>query len=121
MWLPAASHEEALAMAKDALDGCLEVDISHGNAIPPPAYEGGVPRLRGKPYRPVATASGTPGRAEPDRHSPAARPVVPGVPAPRKPSESEPDGEDAGKDRPCLRTGTEHLAVEKDKPDNHNL
>ena len=37
------SHEEALAMAKEALDGCLEVDVSHGNAIPPPAYDGGHP------------------------------------------------------------------------------
>ena len=37
------THEEALAMAKDALDGCLEVDISHGNSIPPPAYTGGYP------------------------------------------------------------------------------
>jgi len=32
------TKEEALAMAKEALDGCLEVDISHGNEIPPPAY-----------------------------------------------------------------------------------
>jgi antitoxin HicB len=37
------THEEALAMAKEALDGCLEVDISHGNAVPPPAYAGGYP------------------------------------------------------------------------------
>jgi len=37
------SHKEALAMAKEALDGCLEVDISHGNEIPPPAYSGGYP------------------------------------------------------------------------------
>ena len=37
------THEEALAMAKDALDGCLEVDISHGNAVPPPAYSEGYP------------------------------------------------------------------------------
>ena len=37
------TQEEALAMAKEALDGCLEVDISHGNAIPPPAYTGGYP------------------------------------------------------------------------------
>jgi antitoxin HicB len=37
------SHSEALTMAKDALDGCLEVDISHGNVIPPPAYTGGYP------------------------------------------------------------------------------
>jgi antitoxin HicB len=35
------SHEEALAMAKEALDGCLEADISQGNAIPPPAFAGG--------------------------------------------------------------------------------
>ena len=37
------THEEALAMAKEALDGCLEVDISHGNEIPPPAYKKGYP------------------------------------------------------------------------------
>jgi antitoxin HicB len=37
------THDEALAMAKDALDGCLEVDISCGNAIPPPVYAGGYP------------------------------------------------------------------------------
>jgi antitoxin HicB len=37
------SHEEALAMAKEALDGCLEADISQGNIIPPPAYTEGYP------------------------------------------------------------------------------
>jgi antitoxin HicB len=37
------SHEEALAMAKEALDGCLEADISRGNAIPPPANKKGYP------------------------------------------------------------------------------
>jgi len=37
------THEEALAMAKEALDGCLEVDISHGNEIPPPSYTNGYP------------------------------------------------------------------------------
>jgi antitoxin HicB len=37
------TQEEALAMAKEALDGCLEVDISHGNAIPAPAFTGGFP------------------------------------------------------------------------------
>jgi antitoxin HicB len=37
------THEEALAMAKDALDGCLEVDISQGNSVPPPSYSGGHP------------------------------------------------------------------------------
>jgi antitoxin HicB len=37
------SHEEALAMAKEALDGCLEADISQGNAIPPPVYKAGYP------------------------------------------------------------------------------
>ena len=35
------SHEEALAMAKEALDGCLAVDISRGNSIPPPAHKDG--------------------------------------------------------------------------------
>jgi antitoxin HicB len=37
------SHEEALAMAKEALDGCLEADISQGNPIPPPGYKDGYP------------------------------------------------------------------------------
>jgi antitoxin HicB len=37
------SKEEALAMAKEALDGCLESDISRGLLIPPPAYKGGYP------------------------------------------------------------------------------
>ncbi|MCL2139623.1 MAG: type II toxin-antitoxin system HicB family antitoxin, partial [Treponema sp.] len=37
------THEEALAMAKDALDGCLEVDIAHGNTIPEPSYKKGYP------------------------------------------------------------------------------
>jgi antitoxin HicB len=37
------SREEALAMAKEALDGCLEADISQGNAIPSPVYKEGYP------------------------------------------------------------------------------
>jgi antitoxin HicB len=37
------THEEALAMAKEALEGCLEAEIVHGNEIPPPAYTGGYP------------------------------------------------------------------------------
>jgi antitoxin HicB len=37
------SQDEALAMAKEALDGCLEADISQGNEIPPPAFTGGYP------------------------------------------------------------------------------
>ena len=37
------THEEALAMAKEALEGCLESDISHGNEIPPPVYAEGYP------------------------------------------------------------------------------
>jgi antitoxin HicB len=39
------SHEEALAMAKEALDGCLESDVAHGREIPPPAFTGGYPVL----------------------------------------------------------------------------
>ncbi|WP_461245867.1 helix-turn-helix domain-containing protein [Treponema sp. R6D11] len=35
------THEETLAMAKEALEGCLESDISHGNEIPPPSYTEG--------------------------------------------------------------------------------
>jgi len=37
------TKEEALAMAKDALDGCLEVDVSQGNSIPPPTFTDGHP------------------------------------------------------------------------------
>jgi antitoxin HicB len=37
------SHEEALAMAKEALDVCLESDISHGRDIPKPAFSKGFP------------------------------------------------------------------------------
>ena len=37
------SQEEALAMAKEALDGCLEADISMGYDIPSPAFSDGYP------------------------------------------------------------------------------
>jgi antitoxin HicB len=37
------SRDEALAMAKEALDGCLEADISQGNSIPQPVYQNGYP------------------------------------------------------------------------------
>jgi hypothetical protein len=37
------TEDEALVTAKEALEGCLEVDISHGNEIPPPAYKKGFP------------------------------------------------------------------------------
>jgi antitoxin HicB len=37
------SHEEALAMAKDALDGVLSVDIAQGKDIPSPQFAGGYP------------------------------------------------------------------------------
>ena len=37
------SQEEALAMAKEALEGCLESDISRGLPIPPPVYKKGFP------------------------------------------------------------------------------
>jgi len=37
------THEEALAMAKEALEGCLECDIARGRAVPVPAYSGGYP------------------------------------------------------------------------------
>jgi antitoxin HicB len=35
------SKAEALAMAKEALDGCLEADISQGNTIPKPSFKKG--------------------------------------------------------------------------------
>ncbi|MCL2791450.1 MAG: type II toxin-antitoxin system HicB family antitoxin [Desulfobulbus sp.] len=37
------SHEEALAMAKEALDGILAADISQGLEIPSPTFNGGYP------------------------------------------------------------------------------
>jgi antitoxin HicB len=37
------TQDEALAMAKEALDGCLETDISQGNSIPKPAFRKGYP------------------------------------------------------------------------------
>jgi antitoxin HicB len=37
------SHDEALAMAKDALDGILETDVSQGRDIPPPKFANGYP------------------------------------------------------------------------------
>ena len=37
------SHEHALKMAKEALDGCLEVEILQGLSIRPPSFAGGHP------------------------------------------------------------------------------
>ncbi|GHV69796.1 hypothetical protein AGMMS49928_13890 [Spirochaetia bacterium] len=37
------SQEEALAMAKEALDGCLESDVAHGRDIPAPSFKDGYP------------------------------------------------------------------------------
>ncbi|GHT59650.1 hypothetical protein FACS1894109_15960 [Spirochaetia bacterium] len=37
------THEEALAMAKEALDGCLESDVAHGRDIPAPSFKDGFP------------------------------------------------------------------------------
>ena len=37
------SKEEALAMAKEALDGCLEADVSQGYSIPKPFNKKGYP------------------------------------------------------------------------------
>ena len=37
------SRDEALAMAKEALDGCLEADISQGSIIPKPSFKKGNP------------------------------------------------------------------------------
>jgi antitoxin HicB len=37
------THEEALAMAQEALEGCLETDISRSMPIPPPSYTEGYP------------------------------------------------------------------------------
>ena len=37
------SKDEALAMAKESLDGCLEADISQGNIIPQPSFKKGYP------------------------------------------------------------------------------
>ena len=37
------SHQHALEMAKEALEGCLEVEISKGMSIRPPVYQEGYP------------------------------------------------------------------------------
>jgi antitoxin HicB len=37
------SREEAVAMAKEALDGVLAAEIAHGNSVPPPSFQGGHP------------------------------------------------------------------------------
>ena len=37
------THDHALEMAKEALEGCLECDISRGFPIPPPLYKKGHP------------------------------------------------------------------------------
>jgi len=37
------SHQHALEMAKEALEAILEVEISRGMSIPPPAYTEGYP------------------------------------------------------------------------------
>ncbi|GHT67467.1 hypothetical protein FACS1894110_13010 [Spirochaetia bacterium] len=37
------SHDEALAMAKEALDGILATDVAHGNDVPPPSFQDGYP------------------------------------------------------------------------------
>jgi antitoxin HicB len=37
------SHDEALAMAKEALDGILETELALGQDIPPPSFGGGYP------------------------------------------------------------------------------
>jgi antitoxin HicB len=37
------THEEALAMAQEALEGCLESDISRGLPVPPSACKEGFP------------------------------------------------------------------------------
>ena len=37
------TQEKALAMTKEALDDCLEADISQGNTIPKPSFKKGHP------------------------------------------------------------------------------
>ena len=37
------TNEEAQAAAKEALDGCLEADVSQGNVVPVPMYNKGYP------------------------------------------------------------------------------
>jgi antitoxin HicB len=37
------SRDEALLMAKEALDGVLAAEIAHGNAVPSPSFQGGHP------------------------------------------------------------------------------
>jgi antitoxin HicB len=37
------SRDEALALAKEALDGVLAAEVARGNAVPPPSFRGGHP------------------------------------------------------------------------------
>jgi antitoxin HicB len=37
------SHDEALTMAKEALDGILAADVAHGHQVPPPSFQEGHP------------------------------------------------------------------------------
>jgi antitoxin HicB len=45
------THEEALAMAREALEGCLESDISRRLSVPPTRLHKGLSGARSKPYR----------------------------------------------------------------------
>jgi len=37
------SKDEALAMAKEAINGCIEADVSRGSVIPKPSFKKGYP------------------------------------------------------------------------------
>jgi len=82
-------HEHALEMAKEALNACLEVEVSQGMQIRPPSFEEGHPVS-------VATHIALSLRLRDLRgdrsQTEIANRDVPGIPAPRKPAQVQPDG-----------------------------
>jgi predicted RNase H-like HicB family nuclease len=84
------SREEALAMAKEALDGCLEADMSSGQYHTSTCLSKGVSCCRSEPYYRSLTTAGTPGRTESNRHCQKAGAFLPGISAAGKPPKIKP-------------------------------
>jgi predicted RNase H-like HicB family nuclease len=75
------SREEALAMMKEALDGCLEADISAGCLFPRLLAERAV-RCLWQTISPCPSDFGNSGGAKPDRYSPETGAFLSVIPAP---------------------------------------
>jgi len=71
---------------KEALDGCLESDISRGMPVPPPSFDGGHPVSVATHSLRLRDLRGNRSQTE------IANRDVPGIPAPRKPAQVQPDG-----------------------------